>query len=571
MAQPRWTDEIWPRLPPPVVALIAYAGAAALGLYFCRLTFPAALIFPAAPPDGFPLLDAAQHIAGQRYFIADDWRWPLLTAANLGTPDGTNIAFVDAIPIFAIILKSIRGLLPEGFHGILLWYAISLALQPVAAVWCLRAAGEKRLVPAICIAVISLCIPAWWNRFGHAALTGHFLLLLAVGGYFHLSRHGTALRWLAALLLNVVALLVHPYLFFMTSAILLAVPVTALVRRDGTWWTQGLYAGAFAASSLLVAKVLGYTGAQGGGHFGAYAMNLLSPFWPSWSSLLRFDLPRVETTPGSEWEGYNYLGIGILFLLLTVVVLRARSLGEPLRRHAGLLLVALGLGVLSLSNNIGIGSLVFMDVYPTNAILDNFRSSARMFWAVTYILLVALVLGALHLRPKWLGLSLVVVAALLQLRDTVEMRMGLMWYLEGHAFVEWPVDAANLRRVFADSRELTLIPGFACGMSEEEKVRAVATILIASETALPVNTMYVARWQRPPSCADEQFARAPFRDGEARVLLPSASDGLREAIPDRDAHCRAYGELLVCAADRQNLPQAGAGPAGVEQGVEIGQ
>lgn len=100
--------------------------------------------------------------------------------------------------------------------------------QPVAAVWCLRAAGEKRLLPAICIAVISLCIPAWWNRFGHAALTGHFVLLLALGSYFHPSRHGDAMA--GALVLNVVALLVHPYLFFMTSAILLAVPMTALAR-----------------------------------------------------------------------------------------------------------------------------------------------------------------------------------------------------------------------------------------------------------------------------------------------------------------------------------------------------
>lgn len=553
--QLRWTDAIWPRLPSSFTALLSYASAILLGLYFCWSTFPVALIFPASPLANFPLLDSAQHIIGQRYFIADDWRWPLLTAANLGAPEGVNIAFVDAIPILAIVLKSIRSVLPEGFHGIFLWYAVSLAIQPVAAVWCLRAAGEKRLAPAICIAVISLCIPAWWNRFGHAALTGHFLLLLALGGYFHLSRRGTVLRWTAALVLNVMALLVHPYLFFMTSAILLAVPVTALFRHDGSWLAQGACAGAFAVLSLLAAKVLGYIGAEGGGEFGGYAMNLLSPVWPAWSSLspFGFGLARVETTPGSAWEGFNYLGAGILFLLLAVLVLRLRLLGASLRAHAGLLLVAIGLFVLSLSNNIGIGSLVLKEVYPTNSLLDNFRSSGRMFWAVTYILLLTLMLGALRVRPQWLGISLVVVAALLQFRDSVDFRKGLMWHLES-PFTEWPVDAAALRQVFAGSRELVLLPGFDCDMGWQEKHTGVAVVLVASETALPVNTMYAARRVGPPHCADAQLAAAPFRSGEARVFLPSAREKWALTVPGGSEQCRTVGELLVCTSDPKILP-----------------
>lgn len=532
-----------------LIAVIAYLIAAALGAYFSLVTFPVELLFPLTSHDGFTSMDLAQHIIGQRYFIADEWRWPLLTAGNLDTPNGINIAFVDAIPILAIILKSIRGILPESFHGIMLWYGISLALQPIAAVWCLRAAGEKRLIPAVCIAVISLCIPSWWNRFGHAALTAHFILILALGGYFHLSRKGTALRWACALMLNIAALLVHPYLFFMTTGIFLAVPITSFFRDNGTLRVQALYSSAFFILSFLSVSLLGYLGANGGGKFGGYAMNLLSPIWPAGSSLLPFELKRVKTTPDSAWEGYNYLGAGIIFLLVAVLILSRQAIKSSIRWHGGLFILAIGLIFISLSNNIGIGSLKFMDVYPTNAIFDNFRSSGRMFWAVTYILLLSLILGTLKIRPAWLGMAILICASALQLRDTIDMRMGLMWHLQNPA-ATWPVDAASLRQVFAQSNRLTLIPRFKCGPDNwEDEQKAAAVILVASETSLPVNTMFVARWHEERQCVDDQMAEAPFKEGEVRVFMPSVIERYRGTIPGEPDRCKTYGDLLVCTAD----------------------
>lgn len=96
--------------------LIATALAFSLGVVLAARTFPVAFL---APP-GVLVLDGdlALRAIAQRCMIADAWRWPLLVVPALETPDGTHIGMADGIPIPALILKSLCGWLPRGFHGI---------------------------------------------------------------------------------------------------------------------------------------------------------------------------------------------------------------------------------------------------------------------------------------------------------------------------------------------------------------------------------------------------------------------------------------------------------------------
>jgi hypothetical protein len=128
------------RLSRPTV--IAYAAALLLGALLALWLFPGGFLVPAAGAPWRPVGDAAQHMVAQRYLIADAWRWPPTLAANLNTQEGgLNTAFADSIPALALALKALRGLLPEGFHGVGLFYGLAWLLQPVAAVWALRGAG----------------------------------------------------------------------------------------------------------------------------------------------------------------------------------------------------------------------------------------------------------------------------------------------------------------------------------------------------------------------------------------------------------------------------------------------
>lgn len=104
---------------------LAYPASALLGALLAMQLFGLDFIWPRAGLDWRPVGDAAQHAIAQRHFLADAWRWPLL---DVGTLQGVNLAFLDGIPALALPLKLVAPLLPEGFHGIGLFYALAWVL-----------------------------------------------------------------------------------------------------------------------------------------------------------------------------------------------------------------------------------------------------------------------------------------------------------------------------------------------------------------------------------------------------------------------------------------------------------
>ncbi len=530
------------------LSLWAYGGACAIGSGLVLYVFPQSFLFPPSLQTQALEGDMAQHVIGQRYFIADAWRWPLLTARNLNTPEGVNIAFTDSIPLMALILKLLAGLLPSGFHGVGLWYGLSWLLQPVAGVWCIRAAGERRLLPALCMAVVVISVPAWWARYGHAALTGHFLLLTGLGAYFVLVRHGGTLRWLAVGALQAGALLTHPYLWLMTMSLLTAVPVTLGLRHRRGWRGAAVGWLLIGLACLLAMYTLGYLGTRAPGGFGRYGLNVLSPFWPAHSWLMPVNLARVDARGSDGWEGYNYLGAGVLLGVVLVALLNGRWIREGLRRHPGLVLVLLGLTVMALSNEIAIGNRVVVNLYRPLPILEQTRGSARFFWPVAYALALGVMVGLARLPRRAIRAVLLLGVTGLQFVDATRLRDGLSAHL-AYAVKPWTIDAEALRPIFAAHRSLTLLPRWFCMPSEDvagQQAMELEVLALASETALPANTMYVARWRRLPRCNDQALARAPLRSGEIRVLLPSVRDVYAPLVPDSARICRPVGTLTVC-------------------------
>jgi hypothetical protein len=525
--------------------LAAYLAAALLGLLQAALTFPAAFLFPQAGGDAAPVGDAAQHAIAQRYFIADAWRWPLLLARNMNTPDGVNIAFADGIPLLALPLKLAAPLLPPGFHGIGLWYAIATVAQPVAAVWALRGTGERRLLPALGVALAALAMPAWLARYGHAALTGHAAILVALGLYLRMVRGQSAALWLAAVLAIVATLLIHPYLAAMALAVLGAVPLTLLARGGRGWIAACVGVASAAAAVGGTMAALGYLGAAGDGGYGRYALNLLSPFWPYRSLLLGGGIGReIDATGFGGWEGYAWLGAGLLAGLALVVLLRPGTVRATLRRHAGLAAVLAGLTALAVSHRVGLGDRIVLDLGAVPGVLEQFRASGRFFWPVLYALLVAVV--ALVARAGRAGPWLALLLGALQLADAAPIRRDLAAWAAARP--AWTLDAPALRALMAGAERLTLLPSWPCIPPEATRtfVQAHEALALASERGLPVSTMHVARWRTLPVCDDAARAAAPLAPGELRLILPDAVTALGPLVPGREARCAPAGEALAC-------------------------
>lgn len=528
-------------------SLPGLALAAAVGLLAALLTFPADFVFPRPGEAWAPIGDTAQHVIVQRYFIGEPWGWPPLVARGLNIPEGTHIAMADGIPLLALLLKALAPVLPEGFHGVGLFYALATVLQPVAAVWALQGAGERRLLPALAVAAASLAIPAWLARIGHAALTGHFLLLMGLGFYLRLVRAPRTGLWAWACLTAAAALLIHPYLAAMVLALLGAVPATLLWRGDRRW--RGAAVGAVAAATLLVGLLagLGYLGAAGLPGYGYYGLNLLSPVWPYRSGLLPGLVDReIAAHRHDGWEGYNWLGVGLLAALAAVLILHRREAIAALRAHAGLVVVLLGLTLLAVTHRVGLGTIVLNERGVPPAFIEQFRGSARFFWPVTY----ALLLGAfaLLLRQGRRGVAVVLACAALQLADSVPLRRDLAAWAATRP--PWLLEAEPLREAITDASRVTLLPSWRCipPWDERTRIEVHQALLLASERGVPVTTMHLARWRGPIVCRDDALAAAPFVPGEVRLVLAQAQAGAMPRIPEAGSRCRAVGTAQVCLA-----------------------
>ena len=482
--------------------------SAVLGLGLAWWLYPAGFLWPQAGGPWRPVGDAAQHAVAQRYFLASPWQWPPLDVTLLS---GLNLAFMDGIPLLALPLKLAAPLLPPGFHGIGLWYALCWVALPASAAWALRGTGETRTGPLLAVALAAMSMPAFIMRFGHAALCGHFLLWLALGLYLRLVA-GRRL-WPAAAGLQVAALLVHPYLAVMTLAVLAAVPLTLACR--GTAARRAMLGLAAALGSmLLVMAGFGYLSASGDGQrfYGAFAMNLLSPFWPFRSWFLGAGIAaEIDATGHGGWEGYNWLGLGLWLAIALLVILRPRAVLAGLVAHGGLVLACLGLTALAITHRVGLGSAT-LELFPAPGFLEQFRASGRFFWPVG----AALLLGAAALlaRQGRAGVALLTLCAVIQFIDAAPARQALHDW--ARTAQPWRVDAAALRPLLARAERVVLLPAWPCIAADDHAAREalLEMLALASETPRPINTMYAARWPGgPPPC----LPPGPPQRGELRL------------------------------------------------------
>ncbi len=524
---------------------LTYLAAAALGVCAVAILFPSWAL-RGAWPAGAPNADFAAHVLGERYFLADAWRWPPLAADNLDVPFGTNIGLTDSLPLLALAVKPFRAVLPVHFQYITVWLAFAWLMQPIAAVFALRGFGQKRSLPCLVAAVCALATPTFLSRQNHAALAGHFTLLLALGLAQRIvaSREDRRIWMRAACLLVPCLLLIQPYLMLMAAAILTAAPITLCVRRDPRWGRVALATAATLAVTCLLALILGYAGGAETSGFGVYSMNLLSPLWPSTSRVFApFGIHPLDMT-GGQYEGFQYLGAGILACLLAGVALRPGACAAALRANAGLVLVCLGLTALAVSNRVYAGHLLLLDL-PQPRPAGIFRASGRLFWPVLY----AIEIGGIALLSGWrhrLAPAMLVAVAALQAFDASP------GFAQEHAALRqtlpFAFDAHRLGRMMAASRLATVIPPWPCEATAQQAQYLMQVLWIAGESLVPTTTMYAARATHPPRCDMAQAAGRPLIAGELRVFLPGHAR-LAAQTPDATAVCASLEPLTVCSAD----------------------
>ena len=518
------------------------------------------------PADSGTNFDIMTSLSGYVAYVKSPWEFPLFFVPSLGVPAGTNIIFLDSIPLLAIFGKIIAGATGCIVNPYGLWIALCFVLSAALASSCLVQLGRNDLASAAVAAIFVISAPPLLHRFGHLSLMGHFVIIGAFCLYLRDRRHcpvaGQSLLWSAWLGL---ACLVNMYLFVMAGAFLAA---SVLTRRDDKphgardAWIISLAAAMSVALVMIVAGHFGRgsSGTPFGFGFGAYSMNLVSPFWPQRSGLLPGFDAIVDAT-GGQYEGFAYLGAGGIGMVIAGLWLARRELVGVMRRHHRLLFVLAALFVFSLSDQVFAWNHLILD-YRINPKIDLvfsvFRSSGRMFWPVYYTALLCSIASCLRPPVSIARASMVFGLCILQLIDTNPLRARIA-DLAGVVLKPFNLDVEWKERLRLAS-EVVVIPSVQCGGDSGVNMEL---IWWSAAFLKPINAVYNPR--RYDDCvAERQLATtAPPTPGRLFVLLAGGGGGVPPAAPRPDLHCETFPEGVWCleagAAGSRSAPPAGPG------------
>lgn len=365
--------------------------------------------------------DPATHYLGWSIFRTGPWTFPVGLNPDYGLTIGNAIVYSDSIPLLAIGFKAVRGLLPEAFQYTGLWWLACFVLQAWFA-WAL--VGTVTRDVALRTGATGLFVfspPMLWRLQEHPTLVAHFLIVAALWLVYRTTQRGRIRCWATLL---VVATLVHAYLLFMAAVLWIADLSSVALRRSIGRRQAAIEAGVVVAAIALAFWQAGYASVSdsyAGSGYGTYQMNLLAPFESRGTSLLFPDLVRGIRSS----EGYNYLGLGAIVVLLAALpaLLSGRfPVGRRLRTRWTLVVVLVGLTGMALSNHVTIGAaevgFKIPDGIGLKRFLFTFRAAGRMFWPVFYVLLFCGIALVARAYGKPLARTILVGAMVLQVADT---------------------------------------------------------------------------------------------------------------------------------------------------------
>jgi Family of unknown function (DUF6311) len=528
-----------------------------VGTAYCAWLFESGFLLGVSPywenPRGIvgnSWADMPAALSGYAFFQRDSWQLPLFHVTKLATPTGENIIFTDSIPWVALAGRLVFRATgaPVNLYGA--WTALCFVASAMSLAGLVATLGQRNLVAAGMATVTGLTMPALLARWGHMSLMAQFEVPLALIFYLRNRNSDSAPRMFAqAGGLSLLALWTHTYIFVMVMDVVLATIAQAVTNRSLEW--RNAFAVLFGVAALLgvVIALSGYLSTRGdlaAEGFGYYSMNMLSPVIPQGSGLVPSLRGYMVDATRGQYEGFSYLGGGILFLLLATFFRQVNTLKAGFTRNPWLLAVLLGCSLFALSNVVYLGPWKVLELplsAPLVALTSTFRSSGRFFWPVMYALTALAIAAVIPLYGRR-GALLLLVATSLQWIDTAPLREPMSE--RTRAPEKSHIDLAAWRTAIGRHRLVRILPEYSCLARQRSWNQEVAVEieLAAAFSDRPVNSVYAARFDA--DCAAEQAA-APA-DGELTVYLSEFAgiDRVRARAIASGA-CRAGARLVVCS------------------------
>jgi hypothetical protein len=288
-----------------------------------------------------------------------------------------------------------------------------------------------------------------------------------------------------------------------------------------------------------------------GGGYGAYSMNLLAPLNPSGSSII---FRSFAVLPLQAYEGYNYLGAGIIALGVLCLVRGPTILINLWRRPIRpLVVMSLFLFVVALSARIVVGQKVIATIpLPSTVInlLAAFRSSGRFFWPVHELLTLGALVGSLlTLRTRWAARTALLAAFCLQFFDLLPIRESIAH--ESSFFERTPLNSSEWWALAKSNKHLLILPARQCDSLHTPGGDPAWPWFagLAAKTGMTLNSVHAARFSGPSNdynCKSLplEVAQGKLQDDTAYVLSDRLL--LLAIARDRTHFCRRVDDFNLC-------------------------
>lgn len=445
--------------------------------------------------------DLAQvQIAWMQFLNDPNSGW--LMTDRLSSPLPISISLFDPMPIFLLMAKllQIKADGERQYFGV--YFMVCMVLQAIfgyLAAWRVLVMTDKAndflsaSVVASASALIIATMPYTLIRFqGHTALSSQWILVLAIWTSL-VSLPLERFKWI--LVISPVLILaagVNPYLTLMV-AILFA--IVNLEKLTSTGILDYLVRMTIMGAVVLLAfRAFGFLDAASTttGGYGTYSMNILGPIDSNGiSGLLSLEVP--DATGGQTFEGYTYVGAGVLLLTIFAVIvwINANSL-----RLGSFPLMSFLIGfavffVIALSAKITLSELALEIPLPKLLldIISKFRASGRFFWIAGFLLVlsgVAIVVSALGVRN---GAYVMLLVVSMQIIDIQPILRSIRSSIQSFASLPVvPLKNKNVSAIYA-------FPPWQCSPHETPGgLRNYESIgYLAAKLGIPTNNFYAAR------------------------------------------------------------------------------
>lgn len=350
----------------------------------------------------FNSYDLKSDLIAFKFFFNDDWRFPIGLNPNYGEISN-SIVFSGAVPILSFISKIFKYLLPDNFHFFSIWIFICFSLQFLFSYKIIYHLTNSKFYSLIS-GIFFLISPILIHRLNlHLSLSAHWLILASI--YLDLNQNQKNLLS-KKIFLIVISSLIH---FYFTIILLIMNIIFSFFNNNLKFSYNFLKENLLIFLSLLTTMYLvGYfhipaTDALGFG-FGYYKTNLLSFIDPAHSSEVNswsIFLPDIYNSGGEE-EGFAYLGLGIIFIIIFLLYKNIRSI-KKIKLNFKYLTLCLILFLLALSNNLSVGSVDIINLDMPNflyAPLSIIRASGRLIWPVYYLIIIFSIFKLYELKTR---------------------------------------------------------------------------------------------------------------------------------------------------------------------------